>query len=546
MPGPVATYPYHDASGQLVRQKLRYPSKRFAWQFPVEAGWENGYGPAPSVLYRLRAVLRAVKRGRTVHVCEGEKDADALAQKGVATTTPPQNEPWPRELAEPLTGAKVRLYWDDDQDGIKRAHWALRALERVGARVTCWRAAQGNDVADHLSAGLGVDEFVAAMPPAAKLGPTKYGQEDDQKAIERLADEAGPAAEMVALVLQRYADTVHDKRAVLLSDEDILNLPSPEWLVDGFIPAVGMTALWGIAGVGKSTLADDWTDQVRRGGDWNGYPVRQGSVLTLAGEGAPQYKNRLEALRRARGALNGAAPWRLTQENWDITTMDGLARVVVACWEVQQLAPLVLVQVDPVGLYGARNRDGVEDTELMAKAMRALGLALECAVIVFQHSNALGMRGRGTEHLRMYSETYCRLEPMGSREVALSHDGKNRQGELKAMRFMRESVGPGPVLMPVRGEPGDDYTPDDVAREQRERKEEAKEKKQVAQAHDPALAAQVLGVLPLERTGALSKRAIEDVCGIDRRKLGPVLNTLQTAGKVQFADSGRGAVWWRL
>lgn len=549
--GRVALYSYEDASWEPVFLKHKLADKSYPWQFITEHGWEWGQGGGKPPLYHLPELMEARRTGEDVYVCEGEKDADSLRGEGLVATTPPDNGVWPAGRADPLSGLPCWVCYDNDPAGHERAHWALRALRAVGARVLgCLRAYTGNDVTDHLAAGYAVDQLVEEDPPKARKGAAKkqYGEPDEKK-VEQLVDAAGPAAPLVHAVLTRYMAATVEGDAELMTDEDILALAPPAWLIDGFVPAVGVTAVWGSPGVGKSTLADDWQDQVRRGGDWNGWRVEQGSVLNLAGEGAQQHHNRIKALLQARGTMNGAAPRLLTQENWDITTMYGLARVVRAAYRVQQQAdnPLVLVEVDPVGLYGAREREGVEDTESIAKATWALAQGLGCAVVVMQHANAAGVRGRGTDHLRMYCETYCRLEAMGSASVALSHDGKNRPGELRAMRFERLSVGPGPVLNMVRGGPGDVYTPDDVAREQQERGEQAREegkvRRKAAATADPANWGAVLEVLP--SSGGLSARGVAELSGVPRAVCSDVLKSLQTAGKAAYEEGPRGAMMWR-
>jgi hypothetical protein len=548
----LARYSYEDASGEVVRIKHKFRvggRKQYSWTSRTEDGWLEAFGEYPPALYHLPEVVEGVALGEEVYVCEGEKDADAVRAEGYIATTPPQNGAWPDGMAAPLAGARVWVCWDRDPAGHKRAHYALRALKAAGAAVLgCLRALVGVDVTDHLERHHGIGELVEEDPPKVPRGAvTQYDTED---AIAKLVEGAGDAAPWVEAVLMRYQHSAHAGEAVLLADEEVTTLPPPGWLIHGFVPAVGMTAVWGSPGVGKSTLADDWQDQVRRGGEWNGWPVRQGCVLCLAGEGAIQYRNRILALNQARGSLNGAPPRFLTQENWDITTMRGLARVVRAAWQthIRADAPLALVEIDPVGLYGARTREGVEDTENMAMATWALAWGLGCAVVVLQHANATGLRGRGTDHLRMYSETYCRLEAMGASSVALSHDGKNRQGELLAMRFERLSVGPGPVLNCVRGMAGDEYTPDDVAREQQERGEEARaagiERRAVAAANDPDNWAAVLDAL--KSGDKLSQRAIADVSGVPRAKVSGVMKALHAAGKVTYEESQRGALWSRV
>ena len=66
------------------------------------------------MLYRLPEVLRAVRAGKTVHITEGEKDADAIVEAGgVATCNPGGAGKWRDEYASPLAGAQSVKVWAD-------------------------------------------------------------------------------------------------------------------------------------------------------------------------------------------------------------------------------------------------------------------------------------------------------------------------------------------------------------------------------------------------------------------------------------------------
>ena len=176
MARPVAIYPYHDASGQLLYQKVRLPGKQFIWQHPTETGgWVDRQGGSPDVLYNLPAVVAAVAAGETITVCEGEKDADALNALGFCATTPPHpSESWGSAMAKVLAGAEVYVYWDNDEAGHARAWYAVDALMAVGALVTCWHAPSAKDVAEHLKGGGTPETMEQAMPPRPTAGFVPY------------------------------------------------------------------------------------------------------------------------------------------------------------------------------------------------------------------------------------------------------------------------------------------------------------------------------------------------------------------------------------
>jgi hypothetical protein len=86
--GPVvATYDYTDESGALLFQACRHDPKDFTQRRPDgQSGWIWNLQGVRRVLYRLPALIEAVKCGKTVYLAEGEKDADALVEHGFDAT----------------------------------------------------------------------------------------------------------------------------------------------------------------------------------------------------------------------------------------------------------------------------------------------------------------------------------------------------------------------------------------------------------------------------------------------------------------------------
>jgi len=84
------TYPYPDETGTLLFEVVRFdtpdPGQRFRQRRPDGKGghiWDVK-GIRARVLYRLPAVIEAVKAGKRVLICEGERDANTNAPIGHA------------------------------------------------------------------------------------------------------------------------------------------------------------------------------------------------------------------------------------------------------------------------------------------------------------------------------------------------------------------------------------------------------------------------------------------------------------------------------
>ncbi len=84
-------YRYVDESDTPLFEVVQGPGKSFYQRRvdPITGETSPGLGDVRKVIYRLPEVLEAVRRGETIFVVEGEKDADRLAREGLVATTNP-------------------------------------------------------------------------------------------------------------------------------------------------------------------------------------------------------------------------------------------------------------------------------------------------------------------------------------------------------------------------------------------------------------------------------------------------------------------------
>jgi len=162
---PDARYVYRDEAGYE-----RYEVRRIGWGkskqirpfHRVGGRWKMGL-PADvrRVPYRLPELLAGVADGAQVVKCEGERDADVAASLGcVATTAVGGAKKWRAEYDECFAGADVLIVQHKDQAGQEDTAQVLAHLGPVARRVRVVEAAVGNDLADHVAAGLGIADLV--------------------------------------------------------------------------------------------------------------------------------------------------------------------------------------------------------------------------------------------------------------------------------------------------------------------------------------------------------------------------------------------------
>lgn len=233
----VATYDYVDESGALLSQVVRFFPKDFRQRRPDGAGgWTWKLDGTRRVLYHLPEVLAAVKAGQRVWLCEGEKDADALRAKGYAATCNPGGAgKWRPAYSETLHDADVVVVADKDAPGRAHARDVAKALQGIAAKVVTVEPAEGKDVSDHLAAGRKLAELV----PVTIEGLTHI-------------------------------------RDLLAEPDDAVS-----WIVEGLLPAGGLSVFGGKPKGGKSTTARAIALRVCRGEPVLGRTTTKGPVVYL-------------------------------------------------------------------------------------------------------------------------------------------------------------------------------------------------------------------------------------------------------------------------
>jgi 5S rRNA maturation endonuclease (ribonuclease M5) len=170
-----AVYDYRDEQGALLFQVLRTADKQFRQRVPdptAKSGWTWRLGDVRRVLYRLPELVAAVEEGREVWIVEGEKDVHALERAGVtATCNSGGAGKWRPEYAAFLIEASVTIVADRDGPGQAHARHVAQELTGIASSVRVVEAAEGKDVADHLAAGLALEQVVVVWTDTADTGP---------------------------------------------------------------------------------------------------------------------------------------------------------------------------------------------------------------------------------------------------------------------------------------------------------------------------------------------------------------------------------------
>ncbi|MDN5751047.1 MAG: AAA family ATPase [Pseudonocardia sp.] len=285
-----AVYPYTDELGEVLFEKVRYNLGTPKYQARRPDG-RGGYvwklEDVRRVLYRLPELRAAIAAQRPIVLCEGEKDADRVAEQlglaapsvfVVAAQPGQRSSKWRREYTEMLRGARVLIVADNDEPGTARGRAIASALDGVAAEVKLFRPAVDTakaDMSDHLDAGHRIEDLVpldVADRAAGDSGGHPGDTLDEPLTSERDSGDSGDS------VPPSPAHRTSWTAAELMQ----ITFPTPRWAVPGVI-AEGVNLLAGAPKIGKSWMSLALAVDVATGGRAFGtIHVVQGDVLYLA------------------------------------------------------------------------------------------------------------------------------------------------------------------------------------------------------------------------------------------------------------------------
>ena len=239
----VATYPYRDAAGAPVFEKVRYEPKAFRIRHQAGPGavwrWKR-----PDLeeypLYRLPELLAAKAVGQTIFVVEGEKDANRAAAGGLVATCnwegasePGKKPKWRSEYTAQLAGAaRVVLIPDNDDPG--RAHMqaiaqALRGQVEDVRIVELPDLPEKGDLSDWLNAGHTVEDLLALIEQTpAQVQEDVPAKNETSRAHGKFAKKSAQSAQSALSITYSYP-SLHEvctKSALSLSQP--FSVPAPD------------------------------------------------------------------------------------------------------------------------------------------------------------------------------------------------------------------------------------------------------------------------------------------------------------------------------
>ena len=352
-----AEYIYRNFKGApylKVIKRVSKSGKKTYPQYHLENGqWVKGAPDGPRIPYRLPELLAAPPNA-TVEICEGEKDADRLAElELISTTNPGGAGKWTPELNKWFAGfARANIYEDNDTPGHK--HAATVAGELIGIvpdiRVIGFRELPENgDVSDWLKTGKTREELIARTEQAPKF---------------------------IAL------------ESVCAADVEIEDF---EWVWPNRFARGKIGLIVGMPEEGKGQLLSDIIARVTRGGAWpcNEGTAPLGNVILLSAE--DDIKDTITPRLIAAGAdLRRVTILKMMREAGKERMFSLISDLHALRMKVLEVGDVVLVVIDPISAYlGIGKVDSFRATDVRAilSPLKQFTEDLELAVLGVMHFN---------------------------------------------------------------------------------------------------------------------------------------------------------------
>lgn len=187
--------------------------------------------------------------------------------------------------------------------------------------------------------------------------------------------------------------------------------PAPlRWLINGWLPAEGLSMIYGESGAGKTFVALDLACHIVAGKDWSGKRTKKGVVVYLAGEG--HYGLRLRIASWARHHLPDNLDGLLVSSRGiDLDAPGGAEQIIRAVREITD-EPIALIIIDTLHTHMRGDENSAQDTRAMLISCQVAGRALGAAVCLVHHTGhaeAAKDRARGSSAWRAALDASIRV-----------------------------------------------------------------------------------------------------------------------------------------
>lgn len=197
----------------------------------------------------------------------------------------------------------------------------------------------------------------------------------------------------------------------LLSDLELEQLPDPEWLLEGLIPARGFAVLYSAPGLGKTFLALDWSLSIASLPKWRGRKVGSGAVVYVAAEGVAGLKQRVAAWKQVNDREGQELGVYFLVDSLPVPDLGAVAAFSRAIATRLGADPRLIVLDTLARTMGGGDENATQDMGRFIAGVDFLRRVTGAAVLALHHSGWNETRERGNSSLRGAADTMMSLTP---------------------------------------------------------------------------------------------------------------------------------------
>jgi DNA transposition AAA+ family ATPase len=213
----------------------------------------------------------------------------------------------------------------------------------------------------------------------------------------------------------------------LYKPAELDDLPEPNWLIEGILPANALGVLYGASGVGKTFVALSMALSIAAAHSWCGKPTKSGSVLYVAAEGVSGMRLRVQAYQRRHGIF--AEQIRYLGDVFDLRRMAEIEELISTLKRANFRPDLIVLDTLARLIPGA-DENSSKDMGEAIRAMDGLRRAFDATVLLIHHTGKNGELERGSGALRGAADVMIKCSTRGDRKHVRIECDKMKDAEL--------------------------------------------------------------------------------------------------------------------
>jgi hypothetical protein len=228
-------------------------------------------------------------------------------------------------------------------------------------------------------------------------------------------------------------------RIKLLSVKELLELPPPEWLIDGVMEEGAFAVLYGPSNEGKTFVALDWSLSIATNRKWHGRAVSKGAVVYVVAEGGRNIGKRIAAWMQEHGVDDVEDMFAVLQAVQVTSPQD--VRELEEVIQQHRVRPRLIVIDTLARCFGGGDENSAKDMGQFVAACDRLRHVSGASVLAVHHTGK-GMNAtteRGSSALRGAADAMIHVQKKND-AICVEVD-KQKDAELtKEMHFRLRQV----------------------------------------------------------------------------------------------------------